>query len=187
MISGIYAIYCIPTGKYYIGSAKNFKQRWQCHLWYLENNKHYNRYLQFAWNKYWGCNFQFLIIEYCEKDQTLIREQWWLDITHCWNMEIGYNLNPKAESPLGRKWTEEQRNKKRGKKQTEESNKRRSETLKGRPFTKEHRAKLEAKKRKLEKWPCAAGAWCKCRRCLDQKNEMDRKRKEAKRNAKTTN
>lgn len=53
-ISGIYKILNIKNGKFYIGSSNNIKVRWSQHKTLLKNNKHENKYLQNAWNKYGG-------------------------------------------------------------------------------------------------------------------------------------
>ena len=49
--SGVYQITNKVTGKFYIGSAVNFRKRWNTHKSCLRNNKHANKHLQRAWNK----------------------------------------------------------------------------------------------------------------------------------------
>jgi group I intron endonuclease len=93
-ISGVYKIVNIINKKFYIGSTKDFNHRWKNeHKVLLNKNKHINRYLQYAWNKYTEKNFKFEIIEECSPDQCLIREQYYLDTLTPWNCEIGYNLS----------------------------------------------------------------------------------------------
>jgi len=111
MKSGIYKILNLITGKFYIGSAKNLFHRWKTHEWLLINNRHGNRYLQAAYDKYGPEAFQFEVLEYCELDVLLITEQHWINWTGCCNIEIGYNLLPIAGSPLGTKRTDEQKKK----------------------------------------------------------------------------
>lgn len=155
MKSGIYLIYCTSTGKFYVGSAVYLFRRLAQHRYNLRNNKHKNSLLQRAWNKYWGeCSFQFLIVEYCKKEETLIREQWWLDITHCWKREVGYNLNPIAGSNLGRKFGKpslEHRikigNGNRGKIVSEETKLNMSIAQTGKTLSDEHRAKISKNKK----------------------------------------
>ena len=53
MNSGIYKILNKINGKFYIGSAVNFKRRFARHKRLLNINCHPNEYLQNAWNKYW--------------------------------------------------------------------------------------------------------------------------------------
>lgn len=107
MISGIYAIYNCANGKFYIGSAVNLGKRIAQHKSNLKNNRHPNKYIQYSYNKYGDVNFQFLIIEICNFEKTLEREQWWLDITNAYNRLKGYNARPKAESNLGKKTPED--------------------------------------------------------------------------------
>lgn len=77
--SGIYSIENIDNGKIYIGSAVNFRKRWNSHSHSLCSNTHYNIYLQRAWNKYGADNFIFSIIEIAAPESLLIREQFYLD------------------------------------------------------------------------------------------------------------
>lgn len=62
-MGGIYTITCIISGKIYVGSAKNFAERWLAHQQMLINQKHFNINLQRAWNKYGSSAFHFSIIE----------------------------------------------------------------------------------------------------------------------------
>lgn len=61
--SGIYVIRNMITGHTYIGMSKNVKRRWQQHRSSLRKNKHHNKNLQQAWNKYGEGNFVFYQIE----------------------------------------------------------------------------------------------------------------------------
>lgn len=105
--SVIYAIEHIVSGKRYVGSAINFKRRQALHVWALSRDRHYNPHLQHAWNKYGADAFQFLILEVIE-DKSIIyaREQWWID-----QASDRYNICEVAGSALGRKATEETRQK----------------------------------------------------------------------------
>ncbi len=62
-VAGIYALYCSGDNKYYIGSSVDIKKRWIGHSSLLRNNKHYNFYLQNAWNKYGESTFSCYVIE----------------------------------------------------------------------------------------------------------------------------
>jgi group I intron endonuclease len=77
--SGIYKISNIINGKFYIGSSEILLKRLMTHFWELRINKHANNKLQRSYNKYGEGNFKIDIIEFCEKDQCLIREQHYLD------------------------------------------------------------------------------------------------------------
>lgn len=89
---GVYQIRNLKNGKVYIGSTSvNFKQRFEHHYYCLSNNKHKNRYLQNAWNKYGEKNFIFEILLICSKEETLTNEQKYLDL-----IKYKYNINPLA-------------------------------------------------------------------------------------------
>ena len=60
-ISGIYKITNNVNGKFYIGSSQNISRRWYDHKRELRIQKHHNKYLQRAWNKYGEENFSFEI------------------------------------------------------------------------------------------------------------------------------
>lgn len=106
--SGIYIIINIFTDQFYIGSAANLRHRIDKHFQALKLDRHFNTRLQNAWNKYGSDVFQFAILEYCDKNKTLEREQYWFNIT---GYEMRYNSDRFAGSPLGRKVTEETKNK----------------------------------------------------------------------------
>jgi len=81
MNSGIYKIENIINGKLYVGSAKDFGQRWERHKKDLANNRHSSIKLQRSYNKYGPDNFRFSIIEKVEykKDLFIEREQYYID------------------------------------------------------------------------------------------------------------
>lgn len=189
--SGIYKILNTITGKFYIGSASNIQFRWNYHKSYLRLGTHYNKHLQSAWNKYWEVNFQFIILEKVEKEKLIEREQFWLDLTRCYDRELGYNSRPIADNNLGKKfvWTKEQIVKRglaqrgkiisletrqklsalnKGKKLSEETKRKVSEAGKGRKFTDKSKAKIGLANSNKEKWH--NGYKCNCRECLDKKN-----------------
>lgn len=139
MKSGIYKITCISTDKFYIGSAINIDRRWWRHKRDLKYNCHQNRFIQRAWNKYWG-NFKFEIIELVsDKSKLIEREQFWID-----NLKPQYNLTPTAGSSLGVKHTKETREKMSlAKRQmTEETKRKFSELRKGKKHSEEHKRKI---------------------------------------------
>jgi group I intron endonuclease len=103
--SGVYKITCVINNKIYIGSSKNISKRWKVHVNQLDSNNHINEFLQNSWNKYGECNFVFEILENCEEDSLLSREQYWMDYTKCYDRNIGFNACIKADRPLGYKHT----------------------------------------------------------------------------------
>lgn len=120
-ISGIYKIINIINNKIYIGSSCNIKARWQTHRDTLRKNIHHNKHLQKSYNKYGKDNFTFEIIELCDKEFLLIKEQYWLDLLNPTNNKIGYNNAQIAGSCLGIK-------------QSKDACRKKSEISKGKPM-----------------------------------------------------
>lgn len=108
--SGIYKITCKKSIRIYIGSASNFAIRKCCHFKLLKENKHSNRKLQNAYNKYGIENFTFDILEYVEdKTKLLKREQYYFN-TILFASEnnrkfdiLSFNFHRNAKSPIGSK------------------------------------------------------------------------------------
>ena len=101
---GIYMIINKINNKIYIGQARNIKERWKNHINDLKNNKHYNRHLQGAWNKYGKDSFEFIIICECEEKDLDELEQYYIFSLDATNSMIGYN---KAWGGKANKPTEE--------------------------------------------------------------------------------
>lgn len=94
LTTGIYKIYNTVNKKYYIGSTQDsFIARWKNHITALRNNSHKNTHLQHAFNKYGEDKFVFTIVELCEPEKCLEREQIYLDQPDFKNR---YNINPFA-------------------------------------------------------------------------------------------
>jgi len=104
ILIGIYQIRNVINEKIYIGSAINIDRRWNEHVSLLKRTKHHSRHLQSAWNKYGEENFEFSILEECEKEQLVEREQYYID-----SVCPEYNICKKAYSKLGTRHTEESR------------------------------------------------------------------------------
>lgn len=99
--SGIYRIENIITRKVYIGQAANLKKRYYNHISALRRNKHDNKYLQNAWNKYDEQDFVFSILEECSIEKLGQQEQYWMDYYECYDRTHGYNINPSStENPM---------------------------------------------------------------------------------------
>ena len=96
-------IYCIEIGeRVYVGSSQNIAKRWNEHRKALEDGTHYNLKLQRSWVKH-GPG-EFAIVEVCEREELIEREQFWIDELRC--VEFGLNLSPTAGSPRGCKRSE---------------------------------------------------------------------------------
>lgn len=108
VITGVYAIRHILSGKMYVGStAKSFSRRFADHRRLLLRGESHNVYLQRAWNKYGEAAFEFVVLERCDSESCVTREQWWIDHFKAANRRFGYNGRPTAESNLGVKWSSE--------------------------------------------------------------------------------
>lgn len=90
---GIYKIQNKISGKLYIGSSYNIRERLNNHKSMLRCNRHHSIYLQNAFNKYGIENFIFEIIEECELEQLMIREQYYINNFNFNNL---YNILPKS-------------------------------------------------------------------------------------------
>ncbi len=101
---GVYELVCLPTGKFYIGSAsgrRGFRDRVRDHWTHLRRGEHRSRYLQNAFNKYGSENFEFRILEMTDQNQAVKAEQRYLDLRRPYLREIGFNTNLVATSHLG--------------------------------------------------------------------------------------
>src|SRR3990172_6151005 len=94
--SGVYKITNTATGQIYVGSANNLRTRKNYHFHKLQNDRHVNKYLQADFNKYGEDSFEFEIIEFCEKEEHLEREQYYID-----ELNPTYNIAPTAGNMTG--------------------------------------------------------------------------------------
>jgi group I intron endonuclease len=93
---GVYVIRNTINNCAYIGSSTmRVIKRVEHHISMLRANKHKNSYLQNAFNKYGESSFCASIIENTEKQNTLEREQYWIDYNKE-KMSPLYNINPLA-------------------------------------------------------------------------------------------
>src|SRR6516225_3347876 len=76
---GVYVITNTHNGKVYVGSATSIRGRLLCHRSCLRRGKHNNRYLQNAWKKRGEKAFTFDVMEECQPDVLLSKEQYWID------------------------------------------------------------------------------------------------------------
>lgn len=96
----IYKIENLVNGKVYIGqTAMKAKYRKTTHFNALEGNRHPNKHLQRAWNKYGEENFIFKIIENVDIDKLDDREVYWINYyknkAGVYNLDSGGNKNKK--------------------------------------------------------------------------------------------
>lgn len=95
MAQGIYKIINIKNNKFYVGSAVDFTSRKRRHWWALRSQRHPNKHLQSAWNKYGEDAFKFVIVEELpDGSDILAAENAWLK-EHV-GKEYCYNLGTDA-------------------------------------------------------------------------------------------
>jgi len=139
--SGIYKITNLVNNKIYIGSAINFRKRKNLHLWQLRKNKHGNKYLQNAFNKYGEDSFEFILLTNYPIKDLLVVEQIFINT---FNPE--YNILKIAGSRLGCKHSEETKRKislaNKGNIASEETRKKLKQVNLGKKYTLEHVEKV---------------------------------------------
>jgi hypothetical protein len=109
--SGVYGIINSGDSRIYVGSAKDLYDRYSNHKLRLIKGDHYSEHLQSIHNTS-PESLEFFVIE--EIYDTAIlrqREQFWIDFYQSYLPEKGFNKNPKSDSPLGRKLTENAKSK----------------------------------------------------------------------------
>ena len=100
-MTGIYKIENIVNKKIYIGSCSNFNVRKGSHLCLLRQGKHHSIKLQRSFDKYGEANFIISLIESCEKENLIKREQYYID-----SLKPYYNICLIAGSTQGRIFTD---------------------------------------------------------------------------------
>lgn len=163
--------------KFYIGSSKDFRKRFNEHFRFLKLNKHSNIHLQRAYNIDGLLNFIPVIIELCEKEKLIEREQFYLD-----TLKPEYNICKIAYSRVGTTFSEHgKRNVKAAlNSMSEEAKKLRNSRMSA------SRMGQECPTRNKERWPHTS--LCRCEECRKIFREYWRKRywdKKAKENGYT--
>lgn len=158
MSRGIYKIINVINNKFYVGSAVDLKRRKTRHFSELRTGKHNNRHLQAAWVKYGEQAFVFVVVEEFPDDVDLLAaENVWLK-EHV-GKDYCYNLGVDATAPMtgfggelsptwGYKHTDEAKlviaAASKGRSQDQETIKRKTAHLIGKPKSAEVRAKISA-------------------------------------------
>lgn len=100
--TGVYCFINLKNNKRYVGSTtKTLGGRKSKHISSLNLGKHFNRHLQSAWKKYGHDSFQFIILELCEPEDCVSREQYFIDFYDTTNDLYGYNIRPFADIKRG--------------------------------------------------------------------------------------
>lgn len=109
---GIYCIESTINGKKYIGKSINIYSRIKQHITNLNTrSKNENTHFKNAWHKYGRDSFIYYVLEYCDKDEKLLKERelYWIDYYKTIDRKYGYNL--RRDSSTGLIITEETRKK----------------------------------------------------------------------------
>lgn len=142
--SGVYEICCLVNGKVYVGSTQNLKGRKWSHFYALKKNKHQNRHLQRAFNKYGEDAFLFSVLKFCPIGNLLKCEQYYIDKLAAFGR--GFNQRPQAASNRGNKHSQKTKEKMssvhKGCFHTEETKRRLREINIGKTHSDETRQKL---------------------------------------------
>lgn len=105
-VTGIYKILNISNGRFYVGSSVQIESRIFKHLAFLRRGDHPNKHLQAAFSKYKEQNFDFELLEVCQKSELLAREQHYID-----SLNPEYNICKVAGNTLGYRHNHAARNK----------------------------------------------------------------------------
>jgi group I intron endonuclease len=93
-IGGIYAITNKYDGKNYVGQSISFKRRFTGHRANLRNSTHDNIYLQRSYDKHGENQFNFRILEICDKNTNLnLKEKEWIDKLNSMFFCKGWNID----------------------------------------------------------------------------------------------
>ncbi len=110
--SGIYTIINKNNNKIYVGSAKEFKKRFDSHLTDFKRGKHRNKNLQNSYNKHGADRFEFEVLDYVENlDDLLLIEHMYIVLLSATNKHVGYNKILFCNNMLGFKHSEETKQK----------------------------------------------------------------------------
>lgn len=106
-VSGIYSIRTSVNNRIYVGSSINLWKRYKQHKNDLKTSIHHNVKLQRHVHKFGIDSLLFEIIEFCDKEILIEREQYWIDYHKAYDILTGFNINLKAESSIGVKRSDE--------------------------------------------------------------------------------
>ena len=89
---GIYKITNTKNNKIYIGSSVNVEKRKEKHFWMLKKGIHDNKFIQNSFNRDGSESFIFEIIEFCDFEELVDKENHYIIEFKSNNMKFGYNL-----------------------------------------------------------------------------------------------
>jgi len=102
----VYEIKNLANEKRYIGSTTQLKRRLSQHFTDLRGDRHYNKYLQNAFNKSGEDCFVFNVLEESSFEILADREKHWIEKLRSCHRKFGYNLTDQPYAPMrGKKHT----------------------------------------------------------------------------------
>ena len=101
-ISGIYRITCKPSARNYVGYSCHVSRRWWHHKSVLRSGTHSNFALQLAWDKHGEENFEFVLLEECNRHLSCFYEQDWMEKLNAPLSRGGFNLMESVALPVCR-------------------------------------------------------------------------------------
>lgn len=145
----IYCIHCSTTGKKYVGlTRQTVEKRYKQHLSARYGKRERHRRLYQAFLKHGVENFYYGVIEECEDSIGPEREQYWVkelnSYTNGYNCDWGGSstvVSEETKKKMSNTWKKKGTSNRKGKKNSEESNTSRSQTLKERYSNTEHHRK----------------------------------------------
>lgn len=130
MNSGIYILYNIFTGRKYIGSSRNLRHRKSSHFSGMRTGSHENYKILREVNQYGVDGFRWEVLETCEIDKLMEREQWWLDnLKPELNIALIADNHSCTETEVRKQSRREQAEKVRGRKQSQEEKDKRAKSI----------------------------------------------------------
>lgn len=156
--AGIYCIRNTVSGRRYVGSSLNIRQRWFSHRSLLLKGMHHSPTLLRSWLKHGESAFVFEVLEIVETPSILLeREQFWIDEFESADPRMGFNMPPTAGNCKGCKKSKEERAKmsamRSGKPKSPEGREHIAASNRIRNKSQEMREKVRASKLKLYSRP----------------------------------
>lgn len=99
----VYKITNLANNKVYVGHTVDIRKRVKDHRQGLIKGIHHSSHLQKSYNKYGIDNFEVSIIEFCNNDDVIAREQYWMNHFKSNDRQFGYNFADARSSALGLK------------------------------------------------------------------------------------
>lgn len=107
-VSGVYTVTCMPTGRRYVGSSGDIRERFFRHRYRLRHGQHHITAMQADWNEHGEAAFAFEVISLIAgRDERFDAEQAGID--EAMAAGLCYNPSPTARTPKGYRLTPGQR------------------------------------------------------------------------------